>query len=244
MVVIDGSLTPRETEAKSLLNRSRSIHRLPNEVLAMVFKFAMPNGSYSYRTHENRPPFNVMLVSTLWRDIVMSTPALWGHIDIRNRSLIETFLLRSRQAALDIDFAGYKSEFRPAPPFNVDQQVVTTDQKTFSNFIEPLLPHLGRWRSLVTRNVAATELHLCLLSPAPNLKCFMMRSRRCNHEDEAPPYNGIPLFAGHTPRLRKLRLNGAYFPLRYSIYTGLTSLELSAIHYAEPVQHPLQNIEQ
>ncbi|KDQ16956.1 hypothetical protein BOTBODRAFT_186157 [Botryobasidium botryosum FD-172 SS1] len=241
---INKSVTRPEIQTKALLNRSMPIHRLPNEILTTVFELAMAHGSYPRPAPEKRPPFNVMLVSTLWRDIVISSPMLWTYIDMSNLPLVEMFISRSRQAALDIDFIGHRSKFYPdLPP--IDAQVNAADNgypREFFSLIEPLLPHLDRWRSLVTNRITAPDLHSCLLLPAPKLESFLMRSPR-NHENEAPPYDGIPVFAGHTPRLRNLDLDGAYFPLRYSIYTELTSLKLSAIRYSEPVQQLLQNIQ-
>ncbi|KDQ16964.1 hypothetical protein BOTBODRAFT_186159 [Botryobasidium botryosum FD-172 SS1] len=166
-----------EMEAKVLFNRSRPIRRLPNKVLAMAFEFAMVNESYSRPARERRPPFNVTLVSTMWRDVVMSSRTLWAHIDTSNLPLVEMFVSRPRQAVLNIELSGSSwVRLHPRSP-SVGEQANTTDideDNEFSRCIEVLL-QVGRWRSLETSDIPIADWYPCLLSPAPMLECLEMQ---------------------------------------------------------------------
>ncbi|KAI1781557.1 hypothetical protein LXA43DRAFT_685164, partial [Ganoderma leucocontextum] len=79
----------RRLELKRLWNTSLPIHELPNELLVQIFARCK---RWQY----------LMLVCHHWRDVLVSTPAFWRKIDLRQR-IDWTTLCFSRSAAATID---------------------------------------------------------------------------------------------------------------------------------------------
>lgn len=212
------------------------LHRLPNEALAIIFEIAGCCDLNSSQPLTRRAPLNISKVSRLWRAIALATPRLWTQFDPLNAAIAPLFLARSKSALLDIEVAC--PEWRRMGEYGTTAVAIYIRHITrIPQFMRPLRPQMHRWRSvlLVGPELKRSELEACLNAPAPMLQSFCASiSSHCfyvgpvSNEARTPT---DPIFAGHTPRLRSLTLEGICLPLTYSIFTGLTYLHLESLRY-------------
>ncbi|KDQ10647.1 hypothetical protein BOTBODRAFT_487180 [Botryobasidium botryosum FD-172 SS1] len=69
------------------INQQTAIYRLPDEVLAIVFKFTVASEGNSLQPLTTKAPLNVSRVSRAWRAVALSTATLWTTIDVMNAPL-------------------------------------------------------------------------------------------------------------------------------------------------------------
>ncbi|KDQ14434.1 hypothetical protein BOTBODRAFT_187801 [Botryobasidium botryosum FD-172 SS1] len=188
--------------------------RFPGEVLGLIFAFAADHPSVKPRT-----AVRISHVSTLWRQIALSTPRLWQKVDGPiNENLARAYVLRSGTVPLSIELGD---------PTTVDLSIPS--QQDLLALFRASMHHSHRWRSLVLycpntgsqvlegqcRGLQAPQLRTfraCFGSPLPLRSSFIFST-------------GI--FENHTPSLRDLHLDGVSIPLTCTIYAGLTSLVLA-----------------
>lgn len=115
--------------------RHPAIHRLPIELLARIFGFALireEGKSKQFDVIRERRR-NLAGVSRLWRDVILDTPDLWsdfGLTALRNQTPLKVQLRRSQ----DVPF-----------------YVTITDEAEYpgvERLLRDLLPTMNRWRSL------------------------------------------------------------------------------------------------
>ncbi|KAI6102494.1 hypothetical protein EDD16DRAFT_1645921 [Pisolithus croceorrhizus] len=133
----------RAAEAQRILikelikKRDPAIHRLPVELLVRIFGFAMANYLWSTSMIYQRR-MKLAGVSRFWRDVILTTPALWCDIYLatspREESMLISQLRRSQGAPLDITIAA------------------KTDYSSFYKSLPYLRQTTNRWRSLCIRN--------------------------------------------------------------------------------------------
>ncbi|KDQ08664.1 hypothetical protein BOTBODRAFT_37814 [Botryobasidium botryosum FD-172 SS1] len=223
---------------KAHYNRISAIYRLPNEVLALIFRFTEGSRDNSLWPLRLRAPLNISRVSRLWRQIALSTPCLWTTIDVTNASIRSVFLERSRNALLSIDVL-------PGHDYRLDSEEDNCSLRTYQNgttkafrlrkpyftlFIKSLVPFLPRWGSVKLRDIDIYEFPTFHHAPAPNLETFHVYAGGTAKEAQTPP---LHLLRGETPRLRDLHLVATCVRLDSPIYANLTSLHLECIKFDE-----------
>ncbi|TFK69594.1 hypothetical protein BDN72DRAFT_840189 [Pluteus cervinus] len=78
------------------------VYRLPTELLTAIFLHARDDAGYHKHSHL---VLTLSWVSSHWRDILLSNPALWTFIEVRSEDLLNLFLTRSPNSNLRIDQA-------------------------------------------------------------------------------------------------------------------------------------------
>ncbi|KDQ08104.1 hypothetical protein BOTBODRAFT_180128 [Botryobasidium botryosum FD-172 SS1] len=218
-------------------NQLTAIHRLPNEILALIFEFTECSPENAKQPLDLRSPINISQVSKLWREIALDTATLWTAIDAVNAPILHIFTSRSKRALLDI-------KLLPGREFHDEEGHVTVAhhyQTThFPGFIRKLLPHINRWKSMQLLSLTRSTLERCLNEPAHQLDTF---HAHCSaHDIESPVYT-YRFFDDHTPRLRDLSLVGVCVSLQSPMFTGLTCLHLERVQYTHSsVYQLLQNL--
>ncbi|KDQ13978.1 hypothetical protein BOTBODRAFT_145873 [Botryobasidium botryosum FD-172 SS1] len=194
------ALTPN---LKSLENQAVPVYRLPNEILSYIFELAnVPHPT------QDLSRWSVSQVSRLWQQTALHTPRIWSTICISNHRAVEACVIRSGSAPLDIDLY-------------IDH-AYSAHLTDFQGYMDILVPHMNRWRSLEFNGVPTKVYLPYLLSPAPQLEKLIIGMHYTNYR---LPLESV-LFAGSSPRLRELLLANAHIPLISPIYTGLTDLAL------------------
>ncbi|KDQ12737.1 hypothetical protein BOTBODRAFT_146533 [Botryobasidium botryosum FD-172 SS1] len=209
------------------------VYRLPSEVLASVFELVVDYDACEPMSA--RAPFQLAGVSRWWREVALTVCALWAKINREvgsSADLVDIFFVRSRLAMLDVELA-MEEDLREFGMYHWHFPQREQQEQCVLRVLKALLQHNSRLRSLFLENVSVA--HDELLFPAPQLEVF-----RCVGPDRFPPSRvpsvPINIFAGHSPRLRALRLNMFHIALESSIYVGLTTLHLEAIHYTTSIR--------
>ena len=172
------------------------ISSLPPELLAAIFEMALSKRRIQYKL-----PFEVVLshVSSFWRAVAITTPALWTRIDIySSRSeCAAKYLQRSGSMLLDIRVDIY----------NADKRLLirSTHKRDalIQSIVKTLFPHIHRARSLLV--LSSFELTaLKLLSHLYNSIAPHLRRLRMNigHPDTIGPRTaGFKAFGKGLPQL-------------------------------------------
>ncbi|KDQ06386.1 hypothetical protein BOTBODRAFT_193061 [Botryobasidium botryosum FD-172 SS1] len=114
-----------------------SCHHLPNEILSYIFELVKEYPPRQrFKEYSPTPPMVLLHVSSAWREIALTTPRLWTQINVFEApaSMVHSLLQWSKHVPLDIACGMWSFAFG------------TT--RGFRN-LEILIPHAGRWRSLV-----------------------------------------------------------------------------------------------
>ncbi|KAF9019025.1 hypothetical protein BDZ89DRAFT_1073393 [Hymenopellis radicata] len=162
----------------------------------------------------------LMLVCRYWQDVVLDTPVLWSKITVGPHDSLEKArrkLTRSKACPLDIivNF-GTRTEYVS----NVTEQVV--------HAMDLIRPALWRTRSFSLSVPNRPQAHAALLrcqEDAPLLETLCIRIYRSMQDDRysSPP---LPLFNGHTPRLRSCSLTSFNFGWDHRLVSRLNVLKL------------------
>ncbi|KDQ12044.1 hypothetical protein BOTBODRAFT_57108 [Botryobasidium botryosum FD-172 SS1] len=225
---------------KSRRNQHLPAYRLPNEVLAIIFQFAVESSSNRGRPLARKAPLNLSHVSSRWREVATTTARLWTKYDATNARIAGVILDRSKRAPLRVKLAPYD-------PYDTDcssdgdldepclQSISDAYRKgvhKFSDFIRPLLPHADRLEGMILEGIEGSSWEdLCF--PAPNLRRLEVKTTEGEFDYDNP---SLQVFVGATPLLHDLRLWRYGPPLTSPIYTGLVTLMLHDIYYDETVQ--------
>ncbi|VDB87216.1 unnamed protein product [Peniophora sp. CBMAI 1063] len=119
------------------------IHRLPNEILVMIFFLyqSLQPAGYWYQSlmRVDLGWIRLMFVCERWREIIRNTPGLWTRIGtFYNRNLMAEFYQRARDA-----------------PLNIDLDTLSMGQSIYAD----LWPKNARWTCftpLITQNISST----------------------------------------------------------------------------------------
>ncbi|KDQ14433.1 hypothetical protein BOTBODRAFT_55295 [Botryobasidium botryosum FD-172 SS1] len=202
------------------------INSLPNEILGLIFVFAANHPKAISQT-----PVRISHVSTLWRQISLSTPRLWQRVDgFMNENLVRAYVSRSGTAPLSMELGD---------PTAID--LVATRHGTLSTLtalhpppkerlatlLRASIHHAPRWHSLVLH---CPDTGPEILDQCRDLQSPQLHTLRA-HFKSPGLYNSFifstGVFGNHTPSLRDLHLDGVSVPLTCAIYAGLTSLVLA-----------------
>ncbi len=103
---------------KSQTNQGASVHRLPNEILRLIFKHLVLRREayagyelYVYGQRESgsdtRTIVGLTHVCRRWKDLMLGSPSLWARISCSDAEVTRTFLERSRSAPLSLVLSDY-----------------------------------------------------------------------------------------------------------------------------------------
>ncbi|KAL4065169.1 hypothetical protein V8B97DRAFT_1563832 [Scleroderma yunnanense] len=201
------------------------ISRLPNETLLQIIQQSLhpyahpgPNLCLAYYRWKQQ----LAGVSRRWRDLILRSPVLWTTIKVTpswSDSLVTTYITRSCQSPLDIDFCYW-----------------TAGKEMLIAMLDIIVPCAHRWRSLIIRD-SVPYFHLSLVVQRigdlsfPSLKRVSITPR---HFDKASDdWNSRFLRPGNARQLEYLEL-GRQFVVSadFTIPSSLSTLVLG-LHRGE-----------
>ncbi|TDL22537.1 hypothetical protein BD410DRAFT_748247 [Rickenella mellea] len=207
-------------------------HTLPPETVAHIFMV----GTYTNRRRDTVSfPLLVSHVSSYWRRLALSTPALWttvfmtdASISLISRTL--TWLSRSRPYPLQIYL-----DFRDTN-WNWDEGNHQFRWNHMEQVLRILMPHMSRWQIFELLSDTWEPIY-ALLWHSKNQSAPILRTislNRCNAyfvlpgEHFRPPalIQHIPLFSGNAPSLRNVILAGTHVNWTRSPLRNLAELDL------------------
>ncbi|KIK69510.1 hypothetical protein GYMLUDRAFT_33880 [Collybiopsis luxurians FD-317 M1] len=204
-----------ESHLEQAVRLQSPIHRLPNELLASIFVIGV------LRLGDENPVMvpALMLVCRYWAEVVLNTPVLWSKISVSPHDSLEKArrkLSRSKSCPLDISIT-----FGP----RLDHLNTVTEQVIHA--MDLFRPALWRTRSfslsVPTRPQAHAALSRCQ-EDAPLLESLSIQIHRSQDDHYTSP--PLPLFRGHTPRLRSCSLTSFNFGWDTRLVSRLRVLKL------------------
>lgn len=162
-----------KAEYNSVLNHSAGIYTLPVEILASIFQA----GHVPLHTQNNQFEVLVSHVSSHWRQVALTTPALWASVRRLERSTrldrITTYLERSRTSFIELGvFIGSEE-----------------DVEDIVRFGELIISHFDRIRYLFVgarSSAGLLKLFDCMTSVAAPYLCTMNIDYRGDNKRIAP----------------------------------------------------------
>lgn len=199
-------------------NHYALIHRLPIEIVSYIFQLAetaRPTRSFPFN-HQKNVPMNVSRVSKNWRNIALSTPRIWSHIDMADFSAARMFIERSKGAPLSISVVWE------------------------SDICRLLLPHSRRWWQVKLRlrsDIRPAEFP----SSLPALEALHItnnRGNKINGNDDTSRALKALISTDACPRLRELGFIGFFL---FPALSSLSRLKKLSIRPAQlpPLLHSL-----
>lgn len=184
---IDKLLAELQAEFNEITNLSAPIESLPNEVLSAVFEAGCfsPLG----KVPDQRFELLVSSISRRWRNVAVTTPALWTQIHVLPEKPLNIYLMRSGALPLDI-----RADLRFGP-----RNVM---------FMEQVVPQIARWRSMYIQSNQRQHLyrvirHICFVT-APLLQCLQISLEDHDNEED----DGRDVLIRGTPSLKSFGLKG------------------------------------
>ena len=203
------------------INNFRPIHRLPTEVLGIVFRYALPTPDGGFQESgchdpdiktERRARAALTHVCRRWRAVALDMAALWTVIDASAGPSVLPYFERSGNMPLHV-FARYPLDNTTETP------LASQGSRIRDLFLEFPREH---------RSIVPTELS-AFLPHSPNLECLAIATRCRTFEDGRPIVDLAQrpqLFPCPPPRLTMLILqNQSWFPA--VPYDRLTHLHIS-----------------
>lgn len=187
------------------------IHRLPVEILSLIFVIASEQDTFF--------PITISHVCGAWRQIALHTPALWRRIALGPQEhMWRERLRRARACSLDIQLLPWRTtqsgsqRSQDLNPFSVHW------------YMQMALPYIRQWRSLeicfaeVSPYLWKAALAGCVV-PAPKLEELSLVYR---YNDDTQEFL---LFSAYSPRLRRLTIDGIRLAWMPSLFGNLTFLD-------------------
>ncbi|KAH7906019.1 hypothetical protein BJ138DRAFT_1163591 [Hygrophoropsis aurantiaca] len=184
------AVTEKSPKFAEHINPSAHIHRLPTEILIIIFKLARrvshdPNFPCSY---DMRPSeIDISHVSRCWRDIAVNTPSLWtkwGEYITQSNNLLSIYFHRSRNMKVDVELCSLGAQTQTS----VCQACASEGQAGKSHVASELLEiSIHRFRSLeiisVTTPMAKLLERIALAVSAAPTPSFVSLSCLAIHGD-------------------------------------------------------------
>lgn len=191
------------------------IHRLPVEILALVFRAGEEDDLFF--------PITVSHVCRAWRHIALRTPTLWRRIVLSPReNMWKERIRRARACSLDVQLMPSKSRSRGEPKH------ADLDAYSIQWHMHMVLPYMKRWRSL---EIVFPEFAPYLWKAALSRCCSrsgaevpVLEDLRLVYKSNEDP-EAFTLFSGYAPKLRSATLNGIQLNWLPSLFAGLTYLD-------------------
>ncbi len=204
---------------------------LPAELIGHIFLIGVRDERHDPKGMA-RAPFNLIVSSVCqrWRDIALSTPAMWQYITMSEADpeyrWTQLWLERSKEVPLDIDL--YWSDAGDLPGLADDETCRIRDI---------LIPHARRWREF-SFNVDTFEMNHIMLQalselqePLPLLEGLMLYNNDDFEPEDlfTPTHLRSPIDVPSTifPRVRQVELWGVHIAWESWPFKNLTRLALS-----------------
>lgn len=185
-------------------NQLAPIHRLPTELISLIFEFAHPPPCVPMTPDVKRlieVPMNVSGVSKRWRHVALTSPRIWTTLDAYNAGPFTSLCIeRSKNASPRV-------------------RLGTTPERMA--LLVPLIP-----RCQVLDAVAILPLNTCqwLSSSTPFLECLAIQYYASDLLGED---NVLYQFVNNAPRLRQLHLEPRFFlPATHPAFPKLAKLSI------------------
>jgi hypothetical protein len=205
-----------ESHLEQAVRLQSPVLRLPSELLSSIFVIGVSSA-------DDEDPVMVstlMLVCRYWADVTLNTPVLWSTITISTHDSLDKArrkLVRSKSAPLDITI-----NFSP----RVEHTAGVTEHVIHAmDLIRPALWRTKSFRLSVPNRPQAHAALLRCQEDAPLLEFLSIRIFHSMQEDSysSPP---LPLFKGHTPRLRSCSFTSFNFGWDVRVISRLRVLKL------------------
>ncbi|RXW24464.1 hypothetical protein EST38_g1379 [Candolleomyces aberdarensis] len=191
------------------------IHRLPVEILALIFLAGTEDDLFF--------PITVSHVCRAWRQVALRTPPLWRRITLSPKERMwKERIRRAGACSLDVQLLPVKSRSR-GEPLQAD-----LDPYSIQWHMHMVLPYINRWRSL---EIVFPEFAPYLWKAALSRVCAPARAQAPLLEELRLIYRGnddtelFTLFSGSSPKLRSATLNGIRLNWLPSLFANLTYLD-------------------
>lgn len=205
-----------ESHLEQAVRSQSPIFRLPEELLSLIFVTGVCD------TEDEDPLLvsSLMLVCRYWREVVVSTPELWSTICVGPHDSLEKArrrLARSKSVRLDVNI-----NFNP----RVDNPSTVTE--SIVHAMDLLRPALWRTRSFRLSVPNRPQAHAALLRCQEDAPFLETLSICVYHSMQDDHYSSpcLPLFNGHTPRLKSCSFTSFNFGWDRRIVSGLNVLHL------------------
>jgi hypothetical protein len=227
------------------VNRNAITYNLPAETLSAIFDIGLSESPFLPAKHtrggyfEDKwtplpTPFEIVVssVSRRWRNVALQTPRLWTRVYINvaqsAHELLDLYLDRSKMCSIDITLSRRKLRWERSCDLMGPEPKVVIE---FKQYLEQLVPHVGRWREFIIRrgdhimplpDVLAALAHLY----APALETLVLNG---NHGSLRK------IFSAGAPRLFSVELIGACFlpPLEAVKHLKLYSHDYFQLNHAQ-----------
>ncbi|KDQ55576.1 hypothetical protein JAAARDRAFT_691396 [Jaapia argillacea MUCL 33604] len=123
------------------------IKNLPNELLELVFRYAVTSARPVGENQEVPFPVSASHVCRYWRELSLNTSDLWSRLNISIRrpweeERVRVYLERSRTALLDIRLSRHDWADKSSQHYDESSSM------KMPAFVSLLIPHIHRWRTL------------------------------------------------------------------------------------------------
>jgi len=177
---IHAEIKAQKLEIDDLIKgRPPAINCLPTELLLQIFTLCIPDPKFP-----EKPLHQIVSVSRRWRDVVRKNPSSWTSIKVipnQGMELLKKQLKRSCEALLDIWIEDWDEDQ------DEDQEYVSVK---FHAFLDAIVPHANRWRSLIISDSMNLEFVGSVLTKINHLRFPFLRELRMDiwGEFDDPPY--------------------------------------------------------
>ncbi|KAF7365414.1 hypothetical protein MVEN_00414100 [Mycena venus] len=196
-------------------SRIHFIHRLPIEIVARIFVLGAED--------DDMLPVRVSCVCRKWRAISLHTPSLWRRISLSPKEQMwRERIYRAKACSLDVQLVPWRSTSSGAV---VAQRL---DIHTVQMCMHLVSPFIRRIRSLV---IVLPAYEPFLANAALSGCCLRKRGKALLLEELTLVYRAnddtkeFCLFSGHSPKLRRLTVDGLRLTWLPSLFQNLTFLD-------------------
>ncbi|KAG8924987.1 hypothetical protein FRC01_010823 [Tulasnella sp. 417] len=205
-IVIRSNVEPRLKH-----NSALPIHSLPAELFLQVvhhdLQRFLENNHWRYYSHV----IGLSGVCSYWYNVIRDSPPIWAQIHSSDSpNIVEMAFQRSSSHLIDIKIHQVR------------------DQEHLQQFINTILSHTNRWRSL---DAFAACSWMSLLTTALNKPALNLEKLSLTDQDTTSSNDAVDLFGGTAPQLKKLTLNGVSARWDSEVVHGLKFIDLSWIHF-------------
>ncbi|KAF8895316.1 hypothetical protein BD779DRAFT_1608930 [Infundibulicybe gibba] len=205
-----------ESHLEQAVRSQSPVLRLPSELLSSIFVM----GVLGMGDEDPVMVPTIMLVCRYWSETALNTPILWAKISVSPHDSLDKArrkLARSKSCPLDITI-----NFGPRIEYinGVTEQVIHA-----MDLVRPALWRTKSFRLSVPNRPQAHAALLRCKEDAPLLEILSIRVFHSMQDDHysSPP---LPLFNGHTPRLRSCSLTSFNFGWDLRLVSHLRVLKL------------------
>ncbi|KAJ7432337.1 hypothetical protein FB451DRAFT_1420673 [Mycena latifolia] len=199
------------------MTRLHFIHRLPTEIIARIFVLGAED--------DDMLPVAVSHVCSTWRAIALHTPSLWRRIPLGPQERMwRERIYRAKACPLDVQLLPRRT-VHPGGIVALEQLDVHTVQLC----LHLVSPFIHRWRSL---EIVLPKYQPFLANAALSPCCLQKRRAKALLLEELTlmyrandDTKEFCLFSGHTPRLRRLTVDGLRLTWLPSLFRNLTFLD-------------------